>query len=152
MSNVTISKPENATSIIITSKNNPEQGAIMLRTNSFVLNNEGFVSEQKRVGWFKGEVKTLEAFVKQHGLKDGMNFPIPVKLIVKESVTPFYQGQAPKINPTTAEVVMSAGSPVYRNTFVVAETSEEHDVLLTSDKVAVASKATTTSFAEANKG
>jgi hypothetical protein len=151
MSNVTISKPENATSIIITSKNNPEMGAIMLRTNAFSLNEQGFMSEQKRVGWFKGKVEQLESFVKQYGLKEGMNFPMPVRLIVKEQTEAFYPSQAPKINPTTAEVVMSGGQPVYRNTFVVAESSQEHDVLLPSDKVGVTSKATTTTFAEANK-
>ena len=131
---VTVSMPKNATSIVVISKNNPESAGIMLRSNTIGINDQGFMAEEKRVAWFKGRTEQIESFVKQYGLKDGSIFPIPVKLIVKESTTPFYNNQEPKVNPTTGEVINHNGSPVYRQTIVVAESSSEVDVKLASDK------------------
>ena len=131
---VTVSMPKNATSIVVISKNNPESAGIMLRSNAIGINDQGFMAEEKRVAWFKGKTEQIESFVKQYGLKDGSIFPIPVKLIVKESTTPFYNNQGPKVNPTTGEVINHNGSPVYRQTIVVAESSSEVDVKLASDK------------------
>lgn len=135
--NVTISMPKGATSIINVSKNNPESAGLMLRANSTGVNDQGFMQEEKRVAWFKGKTEQIEAFVEQYDLKEGSIFPLPVRLVIKESNTPFYAGQEPKVNPTTGEVIKSNGLPVYRNTIVVAESSSEQDSKLATDREAV---------------
>ena len=150
---VTVSMPKNATSIVVISKSNPESAGLMLRSNTIGINDQGFMQEEKRVAWFKGKTEQIESFVKQYGLKDGSVFPIPVKLIVKESTTPFYAGQEPKVNPTTGEVINHNGLPVYRTTIVVAESSSEVDVKLASDKEKVSTpQATISDFHTETKG
>ena len=76
-----------------------------------------------------------------------------MKLVVKESLEPFYTNQEPKKNPTTGEVVTHLGASVYRQTFVVAEGSSEVDIKLTSDtaNANVSIAETKVDFHEANK-
>ncbi len=38
------------------------------------------------------------------------------KIIVKESLEPFYEGQAPKMNPITEEYIYCNGRHIYRTT------------------------------------
>lgn len=154
MSKVLISKPEGATSILMVSQNNAEQAAIMLRQDTIGVNSQGFLTEEKRVAWFKGETVKLQKLINTLGLKEGDNFSekvTPVKLVIKESTTQFYNGQNPKVNPKSGEVITSNGVPVYRQTFVMPVSSTETDVRITGDTTTtVVSQEAPVSFEEAN--
>lgn len=52
------------------------------------------------------------------------------QIVVEESHTPFYEGQAPKINPSTKEVVMVNGRKVYRQSRYTDDLTAK-DVLIT---------------------
>jgi len=146
-----ISKPENYNNstphekypIITVNANNPEFGFIMLRSNTLSINDGGFRQEEKRVGRYVGKVEDLVKDVETYGLKEGMDFSVkmfPVKLVIKESFEPAYEGHSPKINPSTNETITFEGAPVYRNTLVLPESSVEEDVKLGMDREPVASK------------
>lgn len=70
--------------------------------------NGGFASVQKRSALINGPKEVLESLAKQKVLQG--------KIIVQESTTPFWEGQDPKINPQTSEVMLLNGQPIYRNT------------------------------------
>lgn len=75
-------------------------------------------------------------------LKEDMPYPIDGNIVVRESLTPFYDGQEPKINPSTNEVILHNGQPVYRDTdFVIGADAE--DVLLATDRADVPANAET---------
>ena len=139
MSKVTVSVPQGKTSVLLVNEKNPEQAAIMLRSNVMAANDQGFLQIEKRVGWFKGKTSDLEAIAKT--LKDGDDFyaktGISVKLVVREKTEPFYPTQEPKKNPTTGEIVTHKGAAIYRSTFVVDANSPAQDEKLTNDVVAV---------------
>ena len=129
------------TDVVMVSVNNPESASIMLVSETMSVNDQGFLTTDKKVGLFKGETAKIKAL----GLKAGDNFSekaFPVRLVVKESHEPFYPGQTPKINPQTKETVTSQGAPVYRQTLVVSETSAEVDAKLLTDKAPAAVEAT----------
>jgi hypothetical protein len=137
-----VSKANGHDSIVMISRNNPESAAIMLRSEVATVNDNGFLQVDKRVGLFKGNTEDIQKIAS--GLRDGDDFSakvFPVKLIVKEQTEPFYPGQEPKINPTTGEVVNHKGSPIYRSTFVVSESSTDTDLKLSNDTVSEPAKA-----------
>lgn len=130
-----VTTPKNSDKIVIMSKSG-NSAAIMLTSETNTVNDQGFLQVEKRVGLFKGKVEDINKIAST--LKAGDNFSekvLPVKLIVKESTTPFYEGQEPKINPETGAVIQHNEQNVYRQTFVVAETSTEVDAKLISDPV-----------------
>ena len=154
MNKVLISKPEGATSILMVSRNNAEQAAIMLRQDTIGVNSQGFFTEEKRVAWFKGETVKLQKLINTLNLKEGDNFSekvTPVKLVIKESTTQFYNGQNPKVNPKSGDIITSNGVPVYRQTFVMPLASTDTDVRITGDTTSVVvSQEAPVSFEEAN--
>jgi len=143
--NVIISKPENYTSskphekypIITINGNNPEWGFIMLRSNVMSITPNGFRNEEKRVGRYIARVEDLVKDVETFKLKEGDDFGkkvFPVKLVIKEQTEPFYDGQEPKINPSSGEVITHNGQEIYRNTFVQPLDSAEPDTVLSIDR------------------
>jgi hypothetical protein len=46
---------------------------------------------------------------------------VPFDILLEEKITPAYDGQEPKINPTTSEVIMFNGSRVYEHGSLVAQ-------------------------------
>jgi hypothetical protein len=122
--------------LVIESRNNPENGAIMLRSEVMTINDNGFQQVEKRVGLLKGKTADLKALIAKHNLKAGDDFSkiSPVRLVVRESTEPFFEGQEPKINPTTKETVTHLGADVYRQTFVVSASSTLEDLKLATDR------------------
>lgn len=129
------------TDIVMISKNNPESAAIMLRSDVMSANDGGFIQIEKRVGLLKGKTEDIKALAAN--LKPGDDFSqkvFPVRLVIKESFEPAYNGHEAKINPTTKEQVTSNGAPVYRQTFVVAENAPQQDEFLATDRESVTAK------------
>jgi len=128
-------------SIVRPSETNPEIGSIQVKDTSIKLDVNGFVQKNNKSAFIRGNIKDLNAL----NLKDGQNLSSVFgnkKMIVKESTTPFYPGQNPKINPQTSELVKYKGECIYTKTSIVDENSEEIDVLLPADKVEVTVKST----------
>lgn len=96
----------------------------------------GFAVKDKRAGFYKvsGEDMISEFEEIMAGVKDGDEFPLPVKIVVKESTRPFYEGQEPKLNVSTDEIVTIAGRPIYMSQEVVDIDSEETDSLIRSEE------------------
>lgn len=129
-----------AKGLIGVNPNKPEYGSIQLKTQSFSFG--GFAAPSKIVHFLAGTVEDLKSIITEYNLKAGDDFSMkvqPSRLIVKESTTPFYEGQKCKINPTTGEEVTSNGNPVYRETRLVEAGSSEYDEKVASTKTSVAS-------------
>ena len=146
-----VTAPQGSNQILMISRKNPDSAAIMLRSETQGINAQGFVQNEVRVGLVKGKTEDMRKIAAN--LKAGDNFSekvMPVKLVVKESLKPFYNDQEPKINPQTKEIVTHMGAPVYRQTIVVAEDSSETDVKLVTDSSAasVTTTATRTEYAQ----
>jgi hypothetical protein len=150
-----VAKSKKHDGIIIPSQNNAEFGAIMVieTRNNF---DGGFVNIRKRVGLLKGKMTDLV------GLNWKENQTVPLKVVYKESLEPFYTGQDPKRYPEfnsdgtkhekSLQPITSLGAPIYVNKLVVSETSDELDVLLPMDKEPIQVKTTpaTSKAAKAN--
>ena len=90
---------------------------------------------EKRVTWENISVRNIDAWDLKVGDDFTMKTGIPCKIVVKESTTPFYEGQNPKMNPSTGEILTKDGMEIYRNsvlTFDLSDTDSliKHDVSL----------------------
>jgi hypothetical protein len=97
------------------------------------INSDGFLNRQKRVAFLRSDIETLKEYVSSLNLKAGST--VPGKIVVEESTTPYFEGQEPKINPTSGEICTSDGAFVYRNSYL--GTSAQEDTLLKTDRVTV---------------
>lgn len=73
--------------------------------------NNGFVQERKRVA-FAQVPKELEHLLK--GKKDGDEFPSSGKIVIKEKLSPFFEGQEPKRAGANGGYCLKDGRPIYR--------------------------------------
>ena len=136
-------------SIIKVSKKNPLFGSVMVKTISVVTTDSGAIFTQPRTGFMKAELVHLKAM----NLTEGCNFNenyiawgkslganlLPRTIVIAESLTPAFQGQEPKINPTTKATILSAeGLPIYYNTKVPADNADAVDVFIPTGVGAVA--------------
>ena len=105
----------------------PQFGSV--RIDQEVVSVEGgFLNRQNRVAFLGGRVEDLQSM----GYKEGQK--LPGKIIIKESLTPFYADQTPKINPETDEVLTQNGNPIYRD-LKYTENINASDSLLEHDTV-----------------
>lgn len=96
-----------ATGLVITpSVNKPLFGTVRVDSENVSLEN-GFMNKSKRSAFIRGSIVDLTSL----GLTAGK--VMPGKIVKKESYNPFFEGQSPKINPTTAEVVLTNGRETY---------------------------------------
>ena len=110
--NVQLVAQESTGLLIVPSKKNPTYGSIQLRTEATIMNN-GFLRRERRVCFLNGEIEHLEAWLSSEKLRSG-SF-IEGQIIKKTSLQPFYEGQKPRINPTTGEILLDkeTGKEVY---------------------------------------
>ena len=128
-------------SIVRPSENDHEIGSIQIKDTSIKLGVNGFISKNNRSAFLRGNIKDLQAL----NLKDGQDLSSIFgnkRMVVKESTTPFYPGQNPKIHPKTSELIKFKGECIYSETIIVDEHSEEVDTLLVADKVEINVKST----------
>lgn len=120
--------------IFVQSKNNEDSVSLMFTAEEKAsLFGDKYAADRTRVAFKMGNLDTMRNLVQENNLKVGSE--VAGKIIVKESITPFYHDQQPKINPTTDAIINSGGQPVYRKSFLAMNDSEEIDVLLISDSV-----------------
>jgi hypothetical protein len=122
-----------ATGAVITpSTNNPEFGTIRLDSEHKSME-KGYLNIQKRSAFVRGKLEELNAL----GLKSGQS--LPGKIIKRESFEPFYDNQGPKINPTTAEIILTNGRETYLE-FVYTEDANSTDQWVGSNSAEVSAE------------
>ena len=122
--------PETGDVITKWEKNGVTYGRIMVAQEGLAINN-GYLNTVRRVAFitFDGDaLKTMERILKADGA-----FPLAGTIQVRESLTPFYEGQNPKINPSTDEVMTHKGQPIYRVSEFVSNVDAQ-DELLANDR------------------
>jgi hypothetical protein len=112
--------------VITPSKNNPEYGTIRLEETGLRFS-KGFVNGMKRSAFIRGKIKDLASFA------EGME--LPGTIVAKESLTPWYKDQSPKINPSTKDVILSNGQPVYLQ-YEYSEDANAQDQLINASATA----------------
>jgi len=124
---------------VITPGKTEGYGAIRVDQEFTSLEN-GFANISKRSAFINGTMENLEAL----GFKEDQI--ISGNILISESTTPFYDGQAPKMNPETEETVVDAfGSAIYRDYTYTADISRPDGPLVASASqatVAVSESAT----------
>ena len=96
------------------------------------------------------DFKSRSAFISVFGAKnlalakamfqDGMEYPSAGKIVRTESRTPLYEGQSPKINPSTGEIHLVDGAPVYFTDEWSDNANAQDTLISASAPVAVASE------------
>ena len=92
-----------------------------------------YAQESKKVHFINGSPELLTKMVESQKLVPGME--LPFRIVVIESTINPGNGVSPKINPTTKATMTHQGLPIFRGTKLVAESSNEADVLLKADSV-----------------
>ena len=136
-----IAHPETGETITrFTSKDGGKEFA-KIRVDSVTLEvNNGFSSFAKRSAFITIDGETADTFEEMNLLVVGQPYPVEGKIIVRESLTPFYVGQKPKTKGKGGEIVTHNGHPVYRDTEFVTDLSIQ-DEFISTDKVGVANTA-----------
>ena len=125
---------------VVNSKDGAEYGYIRVESTQTSFEG-GFIQTKKASALIRGKVEELKAL----GMKEGQE--LTGKIIHKESTTPSYDGQSPKINPSTGEVMNNNGSPIYRESFFTANLNAQ-DELLANDKAEATVEAPSTDAAK----
>lgn len=115
-----------------TAKDGSEYGKIRVDEMKLSISN-GFSRFAKRTAFITVEKETAD--ILEQMLVEGQPYPMPGKIIVMESLDPFYPGQEPKRKGADGEFITHNGHPVYRNTEFVADLNAE-DVFIIGDSVA----------------
>lgn len=135
MNKLIVSKFNDGTIIRKSTKKEGWGTAMVIQTT--VKFNNGILNEQKRIGFLRAPLAQLEAL----GLREGQDLNSVLKgmghggakIVRKESITPFFEGQTPKINPQSEAVVKDeAGNPIYMQDTLVDIASGDEDELIKS--------------------
>ena len=123
-----VSRPE--TGELITAGKNPEWGSVRVESKVLVNNGSGMIVLQKRVAFVRMQMELGQQLIQAGLIKDNKPMPIPGKIIIKESLEPFYEGQEPKINPQTGDEVLYMGSmPIYRQAIFASNESAKDELI-----------------------
>lgn len=105
---------------ILAYPDSPEYGRIIVATISDEITADGWFRETTRVAFVKGKIEQLER--RFGSLNKGDVFNDNLTVVKKESTTPFYEGQDPKVKPAytgkdgvehAEEPILHNGAPVY---------------------------------------
>lgn len=110
--NVMVMSHPETKKVLTVSKKNPEYGSIRLESVQQTFQG-GFLRTEKRVTFLNGLVKDLEAWISSENIKEGTM--LGGKIVKLQSYEPFFEGQTPRINPTTGELALckETGREVY---------------------------------------
>lgn len=135
MSTVRIEANKKTGELVTQNPNKPSYGSVMVRQEGEISLEGGFMNKSDRVAFIGGDYEALKSYVEQKGYKDGSE--IKGKIVIEESLTPFYEGQNPKINPETGEVLTKGGQPIYRQALYTANLEKQDGELIQHDRVSV---------------
>lgn len=140
LSNQPIVKAHPVTGAVVTYFENSKGetfGKIRVDQRAPVINN-GFMSFANRSAFITLDEETAKEM--ESILEEDKPYPIPGKVVVTESLEPFYNGQEPKRKGAEGEIITHMGAPVYRDTNYVFNLNAE-DTLLVSDRDGVTAHA-----------
>lgn len=115
--------------IVVVNQAKPDYASIALE-QEVVSNRDGFLNKRRRVAFLSGKTDELREIVASNNLKAGSE--LPGRIYVEERNTPFYEGQEPKVNPSTNEIVLVDGAQVFQKAFY-DETGNTPDSYITGD-------------------
>jgi hypothetical protein len=119
-----------------TDNNQRPLGSIKFRQTLRTLNGT-FINAGNRVAFLAGTIEELENIIKQNKLSDGTE--VPGRIIIRESLKPFYPNQRGKVNPATDEAIgyTFGGTfyPVYMQMLYV-DNENTPDILIRSEETA----------------
>lgn len=95
------------TGLVVNETSNPEVGYVRLEQTKEVIVN-GWFQEQRRSALIMGDPEQLKK-------KFSKGQTLPGTITIREDFTPAYNGQEPKINPQTGEVLTKDGQPIFRH-------------------------------------
>lgn len=149
MSTVKVTGASNANpnQIVGVSTNNPEYGYIRVESATVQMNN-GWLNSVTRSALIKGKTADLKKYAENLSI----GTELPGKIVVKESLTPFYEGQQPKRNGNSADSVVlfkrvdGVEKPIYRTTeytmdMTVQDEMISHDNVLSGTAKAITANA-----------
>ena len=88
---------------------NQDWSTVRLEQETFVMNGR-IAGKVTRSAFITGPTEVLNAM----NLQPNGEYPVPGKLVVKESLTPFYEGQKAKVAGDTGVECKLDGQPIYR--------------------------------------
>ena len=116
----------------ISNKDGDEREVAVVMLRQISLNNSSIGGLSKRVAFKTLEKEAIE-YIGEANFVDGMVYPQAGKIIILETTTPYVskagKTQEPKVNPTTGEVILYKGQPIYRNSEFTADLNTQ-DVFL----------------------
>jgi len=115
--------------VLVINEKKPEYASIGFEQTVWE-NRTGFLNKRRRVAFLASKVDDLKVFVEMLNLKPGS--VLPGRIIVQESHNPFYEGQVPKVNPSTGATILIDGKLVYRQ-MLWDETDKLEDNFLYGD-------------------
>jgi len=133
LSNQPIVKAHPETGKIITYFDNAKGetfGKVRVDQRSPVINN-GFMSFANRSAFITMDEDTAKEM--ESILEEDKAYPIAGKVVVTESLEPFFDGQEPKTKGQGGDVITHGGAPVYRETNYVYDLDAK-DTLLAGDR------------------
>jgi hypothetical protein len=119
--------------------------SVMVMETSLTITN-GIIDQKKRLGFLRAKEELINALAPKQGEDLNHKFLAlggkAMKVRVIESITPQFEGQRQKLNPTTKAVIKDLnGNPIYFSTEVVEDSEENHDVRILAEKSVAAPKA-----------
>jgi len=123
-----VAHPETG-AIITVSKNNSQYGTIRLDSENVSLEGK-FMNKSKRTAFIRGKVEDLQSL----GYKAGQT--LGGKIVKKESFSPFYEGQSPKVNPSNGEIILTNGEETFLDYTYTADNNALDTWVGSTNKVA----------------
>ena len=117
-----------------TDNNGNPIGSIRLEQTQNTLNG-GFLNSSTRVAFIGATIKTLEKIINDNKLKAGS--VVPGKIVIEESLTPFYPNQKAKINPNGGAVIQIEANGALHDIYMrmrYTDKEADQDFLLRSSK------------------
>lgn len=132
-----------STEIIGKSTNNPDYGYIRVESSEGIsFGNGGWLNANRRTALIKGKLSDLTAFVQKNNVKVG--YELQGKIVVNESLTPFYATQQPKVIPSSGEILYKETSngkePIYRQTEFTVDMTKMDTLIQHSNVLSAAAK------------
>lgn len=115
-----VAHPETG-NVVTPNENKPGEASIRLdqEVNSM---EGGYLNKSRRTVFIGGKIEDLQSL----NFRAGQT--LPGKIVRRESFEPFYEGQSPKINPTSGEIMRKNGQEIYFQ-FQYTENETEPDYL-----------------------
>jgi hypothetical protein len=108
-----------------TMKNGEKIVTVRVEQSTIEANN-GFIQERKKVA-FARLPENLKHLIDNK--KDGDEFPIPGKIVVKEALKPFYEGQEPKRAGADGGYCVKDGQPIYREAIFTSNLNAQDELI-----------------------